>query len=212
MMFLVFCVLVVSSIAGISQNTSESIESSVVSVGSTSATSMPSDEESAIPFSPSPQTQHKSRSPVWGYVRMIVILIFLVVCVYIVMRFMRSSGFVPADDDPFLRRVASISISVGKSVQIVTLLEHAYLIGVTDSSINLLGEIEDKELVNALNLYADKTALRSKARNFSDVLSLFMTSKTTTEKNTVSDSVFSGTSKSMSDFIKSQRERINGGE
>ena len=85
-----------------------------------------------------------------------------------------------ADDDMFLRKVAQVTVAPGKTVQIVTLLEKAFLIGVTDSSIELLGEISDKELVDAMNLNADKKQNTARARNFNDVLSLFLNPKNPT--------------------------------
>ena len=80
----------------------------------------------------------------------------------------------PADDDTFLRHISGVSVGTNKSVQIVTLLDKAYLLGVSDSSVNLIAEVTDKELVGAMNLWSDKRNQVSKPRSFADVLDIFM--------------------------------------
>ena len=144
-------------------------------------------------------------STVWVFFRMIFVLIAVVVCIYFVMNFMRKKmgGGSIDGDDMFLRKVAQVSLAPGKSVQIVTLLERAYLIGVTDNSIDLIGEITDKELVDAMNLNADKSQKNARARNFSDVLAMFLNPKnpgaTEGERNA---------SSTLSDFFKKQKEKF----
>lgn len=139
------------------------------------------------------------------FLRMVVSLLIVIGLVYLVVRiFKKSSGFADSDDS-FLRRVAQISLGAGKSVQIVTLLENAYLIGVTDNNINLISEIKDKELVDSLNLLADKNQNASKPKTFSDVLDIFLARGK--NKNAFSDSA-----KRASDVLKNQRDRFNRGE
>ena len=46
-----------------------------------------------------------------------------------------------------MRRVAYLNIAPGKTVEVITLIDKAYLIGVTEDNISLLGEIDDKELI-----------------------------------------------------------------
>ncbi len=145
-------------------------------------------------------------STVWIFFRMIFVLIVIIVCIYFVMNFMKKkmAGTI-ADDDTFLRKVAQVTVAPGKTVQIVTLLEHAYLIGVTDNSIDLLGEITDKELVDAMNLNADRNEHTERARNFGDILSLFIS-----PKNSGSVGGEKKVSSSIADFFKSQKDKING--
>ena len=147
-------------------------------------------------------------STVWVFFRMIFVLIVVVACIYLVMSFMKKKlGGSVADDDTFLRKVAQVTIAPGKTVQIVTLLEHAYLIGVTDNSIDLLGEITDKELVDAMNLNADRNQSVARPRNFGEILSLFLNPKnpdaTEGERNA---------SKSISEFFNKQKEKFKNGK
>ncbi len=147
-------------------------------------------------------------SGAWIFFRMIFVLVVAAACIYLFLSFMRKKmGGGAADDDTFLRKVAQVTIAPGKSVQIVTLLEHAYLIGVTDNSIDLLGEISDKELVDAMNLNADRNQERARARNFNEVLSLFLNPKnpgaTEGERKAAS---------SLTDFFKKQKEKFGNGK
>ncbi len=181
--------------------------------GSQTVVSASLPDEASLPISDAPaasglensQGRRRPSSTLWVFFRMVFVLIVVVVCIYLVMNFMRKKmGGSQEDDDTFLRKVAQVSLAPGKSVQIVTLLEKAYLVGVTDNSIDLLGEIKDKELVDAMNLNADRKQARARARNFGDVLSLFL--------NPSNPSATEGERKastSISDFFKKQKEKFN---
>lgn len=188
---------------------SQAANSAAASQASTDETTMLIDDSSAIGgAAASSGSATSGASTVWIFFRMIFVLIVVVVCIYLVMSFMRKKiGGSTADDDTFLRKVAQVTIAPGKTVQIVTLLEHAYLIGVTDNSIDLLGEINDKELVDAMNLNADKKQNAARARNFEEILSLFLNPKSSnaTEGERKASS-------SITDFFKSQKEKFNNGK
>ena len=105
---------------------------------------------------------------------MILVLIVVIVILYAIFFFLKRTSKLSNSDDPFLRRVSKISLEPGKSVQIVTLVDHAYMLGVSDNSVNLITEITDKELIDSMNLYSDKNQNIQKPRSFADVLDLFM--------------------------------------
>lgn len=154
-----------------------------------------------------PENQSKAPSSFALFLRMVISLLIVIALVYFVVKiFRKNSGFADSDDS-FLRKVSQISIGAGKSVQIVTLLENAYLIGVTDSNINLLAEIKDKELVDSLNLIADKNQKVSRPKSFADVLDIFLA------KGSKNGNAFSDSARHVSDMLKNQRDRFNrGGE
>ena len=118
-----------------------------------------------------------SPSTVGLFVRMIIVLIIVVVLIYFVFFFIKKKSNYVKDDDDFLWRVASFSLAFGKSVEVVTLVDKAFLIGVTDDKISLIGEITDAELIQAMNLNADKKKSQKKPVNFDDVLGMFMGNK-----------------------------------
>lgn len=153
----------------------------------------------------SSENQVRAPSSFGLFIRMVVSLLVVIGLVYIVVRILKKNSGFSDSDDSLLRRVAQISLGAGKSVQIVTLLENAYLIGVTDNNINLISEIKDKELVDSLNLLADKNQNTSKPKTFSDVLDIFLARGK--NKNAFSDSA-----RHASDILKNQRDRFNRGE
>ena len=116
----------------------------------------------------------KQPSTAWTFIKMILFLCLVVAAIYAVMWFFKKKLNNTKSDDNFLSRVSSLNIGPGKSVEIVTLLDNAYILGVTDSNINVIDQIEDKELIEALNLNFDKNQNVKKPMNFADVLDIFM--------------------------------------
>lgn len=162
--------------------------------------------------------------------RMIVVLVVVIGCIYLVIWLMRRATRPSNNNNPFLRVVSTTTISPGRSVSIVTLVDHAYIIGVTDNSVNLIGEVTDKELVNAMNVYADKHDETARPRDFNEILSLFIsgnfrknasrssssTSKSPFDfnKNNTSNTnnIYGDSVNSLEELLRSQRNRLNDGE
>lgn len=129
---------------------------------------------------------YKGPSTAGMFVRMIVVLIIVVVLIYGVLWFIKKKTNIVKTDDEYLRRAAYINIAPGKSVEVITLIDKAYLIGVTEDNITLLGEIHDDELIKAMNLTADKNNNTKKPVTFSDVLDMFLIKKGS-QKNVFSE-------------------------
>lgn len=119
--------------------------------------------------------EYKPSSTVGVFVRMIVVLVIIVLLIYAFFWFVKrkTNNNLKTDDD-YLRRVAYLNIAPGKTVEVITLIDKAYLIGVTEDNISLLGEIDDKELITAMNLNSDKKANVKKPATFNEVLELFL--------------------------------------
>ncbi len=139
------------------------------------------------------------------FLRMILVLAFIVILIYLLFRFMKKSVSPELSrDEKFLRRVASVSVGPGKSVQIVTLWDKAYLVGVSDNNVNLIKELEDKELINAMNLYADKTDKVSRPKSFEEILEIFMPNLNKEKKNATNEE---NSSVSTDDLIASLKKK-----
>ena len=117
---------------------------------------------------------YKAPSTAKLIIKMIVALVLVVAALYGLMWFFKKKNNPAQSDDDFLRRVSTLNLAPGKSVEIVTLVDRGFILGVTDSNINLIAEIEDKEMISALNLNFDKKQNTKKPMNFSDVLQMFM--------------------------------------
>lgn len=154
------------------------------------------------------QQQKKSSGAAtfWLFIRMIIVLALVIACIYGVMWFLKKQNKIENNDDQFLRQVAKISIGTNKSVQVVTLINKAYLIGVSDNSVNLISEVDDKELINAMNLYADSQKNTKKPRSFSDILEIFMPNG---PKDT---NVFEESNNKFNDMTNKQRDRLHNEE
>lgn len=157
-----------------------------------------------------------SPGSVWIFVRMVLVLILVIVIILLVFKLMKKNMSPGENNDPFLRKVSSLTLSPGKSVQIVTIQDKAYIIGVTENAINLLGTIDgktsenDQEYINALNLYADKNENTKRPRSFADILDLFMPNgprNFTPEKK--SENVFNENADKAVEMLEKQRNRLN---
>ncbi len=140
---------------------------------------------------------YKGPSTVGMFVRMIVVLIIVVGLIYGVFWFIKKKTNIVKTDDEYLRRAAYINIAPGKSVEVITLIDKAYLIGVTEDNITMLGEIDDKELISAMNLSADKKNNTKKPATFADVLDMFLVKKGGTKN------VFSETEQQVDNMFNS---------
>ena len=128
-----------------------------------------SPEDSSVNSSNSNATQ----SSIFLFVRMVVVLALVTLCIYLVMRFFKRGSQSAFSSDPYLKKTASLTLSPGKSLHVVTLDDNAFIIGVTDAAVNLIGKVENKELVDAMNLHAEEQNATRLPRDFSRLLDLF---------------------------------------
>lgn len=126
--------------------------------------------------------------------RMIFVLIGIIALIYAFVWALRKFSTPKAKEDLYLKEVANLTLSPGKSVRVISLKDKAYIIGVTDSSINLITEVQDKELIDAMNLNAEQSA-NEKPKDFSTMLSMF-----------------SGTSSNAESFLRQRREKFSATE
>ena len=166
-------------------------------------------DESSILLSSSDEStvgKSSSFSTFWLFLRMILVLAIVIICIYAVVWFMKKSVKTENDEDePFLRKVSSVSLAPGKSVQIVTLVDKGFVVGVSEDSVSLISEINDKELIDAMNLYSDKKKKTQKPRSFADVLEIFMPKKK-------DSNIYGDSSRQFSDMLNKQRNRLQDGE
>lgn len=114
-----------------------------------------------------------TKAPITSLLQLLGALLVISILAYIVIKILKKSSQNVGLDDPYLKNVSSIGIAQGKSLHVITLGEKAYLIGVTDSSITKIGEVDDKDLIDAMNLNADKKNASPK-KDFVSILSSFL--------------------------------------
>lgn len=183
-----------------SQNKQNQLDESQITLNSANENlSENSESDIQLNFNNQTSNQIQTSSGVWVFIRMILVLALIIFLIWFIFKMIKKSTAAKPEEDPFLRKVASITLSPGKSVQIVTLIDKAYVLGVSDNGVNLLGDINDVQLINALNLYADKTQNSQKPKNFGEMLGLFMGSKA---NQNLQKSQSKKNSAPFSDFIK----------
>ncbi len=147
--------------------------------------------------------QSEGYSGVGAFFKMILVLIIVVLIIYGLARLFKKFTLSTNNEDPFLRVVSEVKLGPGKSVNVITLIDKAYIIGVTDGSINVIGQVEDEELINAMNLHSDQKNKTEKPRSFADILNIFMPGGTRNEN------VFNSETENNSEFLNSQLNRLN---
>ncbi|MBQ1198076.1 MAG: flagellar biosynthetic protein FliO [Spirochaetaceae bacterium] len=166
----------------------QSTSSDVVSETSQSVSSSKEHESQMIISTNQEVVEQRSTNTAWLFVRMILVLLVVIGCIYAVFYFVKKTTNPTNETDAFLKKVASITLSPGKSVQVVTLLNHCYILGVSDSSVQLISELDDKDLIDAMNLEADKESSGS-VKDFASLLASAMGLKKKTFEESVSSSV-----------------------
>lgn len=146
---------------------------------------------------------------VWFFVRTVLVLAVVLALVWAFFVFLKRASGSTDNSDPYLKKVASLTLSPGKFVHVVTLNSKGYLVGVADNSVNLIAEIDDKELVDAMNLNAPQGFEGKGPLDFASILGKFRSTggqKQSAPKKR-SDGGFS--SSTMVEFLQSQRSRLN---
>ncbi len=131
---------------------------------------------------------------VWLFVRMIFALVFVVALIYGIV-FVLKKGFVSKqEENPFLKKAATLALAPGKAVHVITMPDKAWVVGVSEAGINLIGEITDADLINQMILESEKEP-QSKPRDFATILNSFT-------------NTFANSAKLTEETIKKQRLRL----
>lgn len=86
--------------------------------------------------------------------RMVLVLGLVIAAIYGLFALLRRYSRKPGPPDAYLRVLASVNLSPARSVHVVAVGDKAWLVGSTDSSVQLISAIDDKEVVDALTLRA----------------------------------------------------------
>ncbi|MCM1321098.1 MAG: flagellar biosynthetic protein FliO [Bacteroides sp.] len=151
------------------------------------------------------ETEARQPSTLYLLVRMILVLICVVAAVYGIFYFFRRMTNTAVPQNPYLKNPVSLALGQGKSVHVVTLGDRAYLVGAADSSVGLIAEIADKELIDAMNLHADAQPA-GKPKDFASLLAAFFPEKKTGGE---SARIFAKTTaEATADELRKQQNRL----
>ena len=200
-LFCISIILFLTNINIFSQNTADQNDTSVVTTVNSAFENDASYFADTTGSDTNASAGYKAPSTAKLIIKMIVVLVLVVAALYGLMWFFKRRNNPAQSDDDFLRRVSTLNLSPGKSVEIVTLVDRGFILGVTDSNINLISEITDKEMISALNLNFDKKQNTKKPMNFSDVLDMFMPGGPRSKRN-----IYSSTEEAVENLTRNSTE------
>lgn len=144
------------------------------------------------------------------FIRMVVVLALVLGAIYLVFRLMKRLGKPKIGSDSAIKVLATTSLGTGRAVHVINIGSKAYLVGSTDSSVSLIAEITEKELVDDLVLKAGAEKPAPKG-DFGAILSSLLPKKKG-EAPKVSDRDRARAAKDTDglgpEFLAIQRERL----
>ena len=88
----------------------------------------------------------------WGIIRMVLTLAFVAVAIYGLVFLLKRASRGTAIQDPFLKILASTPLGANRSAHVISVGSRAWLVGSAESGINLISEIQDMDIVDAMLL------------------------------------------------------------
>jgi flagellar protein FliO/FliZ len=146
-------------------------------------------EQTALPA-------RNSGASIWIFIRMILVLALVAAAIYGIVFFLRKTSKQISSNDPFLKILASSHLGFNRYVHVASVGSKAWLLGASEGGVNLISEIEDKEIIDAMLLEDSKKIVGTQNR-FSDFLSVLRRLGTQTQTNS-----------SGVDEIRKRRERL----
>jgi flagellar protein FliO/FliZ len=112
------------------------------------------------------------------FLRMVFVLAIVLAAIYGVYRLMKRASRPKAADNKAVKVLATTALGPGKALHIVVVGSKAYLIGATDSSISLVSEVADKDLIDTLSLEAALAPKEAKpGADFGEMLAGLLTGR-----------------------------------
>ena len=136
---------------------------------------------------------------VWAAVRMLLVLALAAAAIYGIVFFLKRSAKPAAASDPFLKVLANSHLGSNRYAHIVSVGSRAWLLGSCDGGVNLIGEIEDQDVLNAMLLEDSRKTGEIMVKRFPDFVSLLRRLGAPAESRIP-----------LADDIRRRRERLKG--
>jgi len=111
--------------------------------------------EQSIPYptdTNAAQTSANSASSIWVVVRMLLVLVLAAAAIYGVVFFIKKAARPSIARDPYLKILASAPLGTNRSAYVISLGSKAWLVGAAENGVNLISEIDEKEILDAMLL------------------------------------------------------------
>jgi flagellar biogenesis protein FliO len=129
-------------------------------------------------------------------------LLIVIAILYVAIRFLKKATGSPTDDYGVIEVMASKAIAQGISIFIIRIGKDYYVMSSGDKGLNLITKLEDKELINILNVEKSKDASKIK-EDFIDVIISFFRKKEKDESGIKNDF-----SSERIEFLKKQKQKF----
>jgi flagellar protein FliO/FliZ len=170
--------------------------------------SVPSEKE--LVFSEArPQAGEEGRAistfGIWDFLRMLLILGFVLALVYGFFHYLKKLASPRETGLEMIRLLESRVLSGNKHLHLVEVGDHIVLIGTSESSIQLLLELKDRETIDSIRLKVSELPSPRKTKGFFDLVQQYFHRKEAGEQ---AGGVDASGEESL-EFIRRQRERLN---
>jgi len=118
------------------------------------------------------QTGAAAGPSVWTVIRMVLVLVLVAAAIYgIIFLFKKASKQQQQTSDPYLKILANTHLGANRYAHIISVGSKAWLVGSSEGGVNLISEIEDKEIIDAM-LLDDSVKAEQTPGKFPDFLSM----------------------------------------
>jgi len=88
--------------------------------------------------------------------RTVAVLGAIIIGIYFIFRFLLKNRRSPVKDSEIIKVLATYPLAANRLIQIVDIGGQVLVLGVSDSSVNLITEVEDKEVIDQIRLLSSK--------------------------------------------------------
>ncbi|MDR0486840.1 MAG: flagellar biosynthetic protein FliO [Treponema sp.] len=136
---------------------------------------------------------------IWIVVRMVLTLALVAAAVYGIVFLIKKTSGKNDTKDPFLKVLATAQLGSNRYAHVVSVGSKAWLLGSSDGGVNLIGEIEDRDILNAMLLEDSRKSASATNGRFPDFMAILR------RLGMPADTRVSG-----ADDIRKRRERLKG--
>ena len=136
---------------------------------------------------------------VWSVIRMIITLALVAAAVYGIVYLFKKASRQPQSRDPFLKVLASAPLGYNRYAHVVSVGSKAWLLGSSDGGVNLIGEVDDRDVLNAMLQEDSRKSDEAAVSRFPDFTAMLRRLGIPAEQNVPG-----------ADNIRRRRERLKG--
>jgi len=107
----------------------------------------------------------------WTIIRMILVLALVAAAVYGIVFLFKKAGKKSANTDPYLKILANTHLGSNRYAHIISVGGKAWLVGSSEGGVNLISEVTDKEIIDAM-LLDDSNKAEQVPGRFPDFIAL----------------------------------------